>query len=124
MAIVIVDDSPTNLVVLKSLSSRIHEGGAMAFVEPEAAASYLEQTAADLVVVDYEMPGLNGVEFIRRVRASVPNKATPIVMVTHSSDRSVRVRAIEAGATAFLNKPVDALEFKTRVADLLAAAKR
>jgi putative two-component system response regulator len=124
MAIVIVDDSATNLAVLKSLSARIYQGEAKAFIDSELAAAYLADHEADLIVVDYSMPGLNGVDFIRKVRSGPLHRATPIVMVTHSSDQSVRLQAMQAGATDFLNKPVEAIEFKTRVANLLIEGAR
>ena len=119
MPIVIVDDSATNLAVLKSLSAKCYNGTAKGFMDSEAAAAFLAANAVDLIVVDYSMPGLNGVDFIRVVRSSPLHRTTPIVMVTHSSDQAVRVEALEAGATEFLNKPVDAIEFKARIKNLL-----
>lgn len=121
MAIVIVDDSTTNLIVLKSLSAKIYKDETKAFTDSNEAASYLLENPADLVVVDYSMPGLNGVDFIKAVRASPLHQATPIIMVTNSSDMSVRVQAMKAGATDFLNKPVEAIEFKARVTQHLLA---
>jgi CheY-like chemotaxis protein len=120
MAIVIVDDSPTNLAVLKSLSSSVYQGEAKAFLSARAAADYLAANAADLIVVDYSMPDLNGIDFIREVRASPRHQTTPIVMVTHSADHSVRLQALEAGATDFLNKPVEAIAYKARLRELLS----
>jgi putative two-component system response regulator len=120
MAIVIVDDSPTNLAVLKSLSANVYKGEAKAFTNARSAANHLAGNAADLIVVDYSMPDLNGVDFIIEVRAHPHHRTTPIVMVTHSADLTVRARALEAGATDFLNKPVDAIEYKARLKDLLS----
>jgi DNA-binding response OmpR family regulator len=120
MAIVIVDDSPTNLAVLRSLSANVYKGEAKAFTNARTAADHLAGNAADLIVVDYSMPDLNGVDFIHEVRAHAHHKTTPIVMVTHSADLAVRARALEAGATDFLNKPVDAIEYKARIKHLLS----
>jgi two-component system, response regulator RpfG len=117
--IVIVDDSPTNLAVLKSLSAKVHNGEAKSFADSRVAAEFLKETPAELIVVDYSMPRLNGVDFIREVRASAANAETPIVMVTQSSDEAVRTAALAAGATDFLNKPVNAIEFKERIKYLL-----
>jgi len=119
MAIVIVDDSTTNLIVLRSLSAKIYKDETKAFTDSEVAASYLATNPADLIVVDYSMPVLNGVDFIRAVRSSPLHTTTPIIMVTNSSDQSVRLQAMKAGATDFLNKPVEAIEFKSRVTEHL-----
>jgi putative two-component system response regulator len=120
MAIVIVDDSPTNLAVLKSLSANIYKGEVKAFTNARAAVQHLADHSVDLIVVDYSMPDLNGIDFIREIRANPRHLSTPLVMVTQSSDLLVRTRAIEAGATDFLNKPVDAIEFKVRIKHLLS----
>lgn len=121
MAIVIVDDSTTNLIVLKSLSAKIYKGETKPFTDARDAVAWLETNRAELIVVDYSMPGMNGVEFIAAVRASAINGITPIIMVTNSSDQSVRLQAMKAGATDFLNKPVEAIEFKARVMEHLLA---
>ena len=120
MAILIVDDSPTNLAVLKSLASSVYDGEARAFASARAALDYLQREPVDLIVVDYAMPDLNGIAFIREVRETSGHAATPIVMVTHSADQRVRAEALEAGATDFVNKPVNAVEFKSRIKGLLA----
>ena len=120
MAIVIVDDSPTNLAVLKSLAANVYKGEAKSFTNARAAAEYLAVNAADLIVVDYSMPDINGIDFIREVRARAQHQTTPIVMVTHSADHAVRKEALAAGATDFLNKPVEAIEYKARIKQLLS----
>lgn len=120
MAIVIVDDSPTNLAVLKSLAANVYDGETKAFTSPRAAAEYLAENTADLIIVDFSMPDLNGIEFIHKLRARPEHKSTPIVMVTHFSDLVVRQKALEAGATDFVNKPVEAIEFKSRIKQLLS----
>jgi putative two-component system response regulator len=119
MPIVIVDDSPTNLAVLRSLSAKVHSGEAKAFADARVAADYLKENVAVLIVVDFSMPRLNGVDFIREIREGSVNRSTPIVMVTSSTERAVRAAALEAGVTDFLNKPVDAIEFKERIKYLL-----
>lgn len=124
MPIVIVDDSPTNLAVLKSLSMKSHVGEAKGFSNPGQAMAFLKANPARLIVIDYSMPGLNGIDFIREIRASTLNQGTPVVMVTHSADHAVRKAALKAGATDFVTKPVDAVQFKARIKDLLEGEGR
>ncbi|NJO24069.1 MAG: response regulator [Sphingomonadales bacterium] len=127
MSIVVVDDSLTTLVVLKHLMASHASGPIRTFSKPQEAQEFLTAAPADLVIVDCEMPGINGIDFIAGVRRVPHHADTPIIMVTHHSASEIRLRAIAAGATDFLSKPVDPLEFKTKVRDLLrlkAAADR
>jgi putative two-component system response regulator len=93
-----------------------------AFTRPADALAFVEANtdAIGVGITDYDMPGINGVEFIRAAR-QVPGFAhVPIVMVTSNDQRSVRRDALEAGATDFLAKPFDAIEVRARIANLLA----
>lgn len=69
----------------------------------------------DLILLDAAMPGMDGFEVCRRLRA-VPDLAeVPVIMVTGLDDRESRIRAIEAGVDDFLTKPFDGVELRTRV---------
>jgi adenylate cyclase len=72
----------------------------------------------DLVLLDIQMPDMDGYEVCRRLRAGPATKFLPIVMVT-SSDTEVRVRAIEAEADDFITKPLDQQELLARVRSLV-----
>lgn len=118
MSIAIVDDSATNLVVLKCLSAAAGMSDVKTFTSAVHALDTLEDVQCDLIIVDYSMPDCDGIEFIKRLRNGKLNAETPVIMVTHSAERDVRLRALEVGATDFLNKPVDPAEFKARVRNL------
>jgi putative two-component system response regulator len=124
--VLIVDDSPINLAVFERL---VQKGGneASTFDAAEAGLDRCRQREPDLVVVDYMMPGMNGIQFIEQVRTFANCHEVPLVMVTADHDRGIRQRALEAGATDFLTKPVDHQEFTIRVRNMLrlrAAQKR
>lgn len=120
MVIVIVDDSPTNLVVLRHLAKGQGGHTVMTFTQPREAQQFLADNKADLVVADCEMPDIDGISFIANIRAFTLHRRTPIMMVTSHTESSVRHEALAAGATEFISKPVDAGEFKLRVRNLLA----
>lgn len=124
MSIVVVDDSITNLIVLKSLCCKLCKEACRPFVNPDEALSWLAGNRADLVIVDYSMPSMNGVDFIAAVRAGPLHARTPVVMVTSSGNRAVRSKAMQAGANDFLTKPVDAVAFKKCVTKYLALSNR
>jgi len=119
MDVLIVDDNEINLEVLSSLVNSVPGHRAHAFADPVQSLSYCVRCEPDLYVVDYLMPEIDGIEFVKRVRALPGRGEVPILMVTAAGDRSVRQRALEAGATDFLAKPVDAQEFLVRMRNML-----
>lgn len=73
----------------------------------------------DIVLLDIMMPGMDGYEVARALKAGAATKAIPIVMVTALDDRDSRLRGLEAGAEEFITKPVDRNELRIRVRNLL-----
>ena len=73
----------------------------------------------DLVLCDLMMPGMDGFEVVRQIRAHEKVSDLPVCMVTSLSGKEQRLRAVEAGANDFVAKPVDRLEIEVRVKALL-----
>jgi len=122
--LIFVDDNATNLKVYTSIAGRIAGTNARTFVSSAAALVWCQNNEPDLIVLDYRMPAPNGIEFIDHFRAMYPKSDTPIIMVTGEKDREIRHRALEHGASDFLNKPVDPVEFLTRVRNMLSLHER
>jgi putative two-component system response regulator len=119
MQVVIVDDNPVNLTVMEHLVSRIDDARPHCFKHPREGLAWVRDHDPDLVIVDYQMPELDGVTFIREVRAMPGRSELPLLMVTSNTDRELRRLALEGGATDFLHKPVDRAEFTARVRNML-----
>jgi putative two-component system response regulator len=119
MDVVIVDDNPVNLTVMEHLVSRVDDAAPRVFREGEAGLAWCREHEPDLVIVDYQMPDVDGMEFMRRIRALPGRDDLPLLMVTANTDRDLRREALEGGATDFLNKPVDRAEFTARVRNML-----
>lgn len=117
--VLIIDDNMTNLVLVRQLVNRVDDCEVLIFSDPKAALETLETTDVDLVLVDYVMPEIDGVEFTRRMRRMSRHATVPLVVVTTLDERKVLMDALEAGATDFLTKPLDPLEFRVRVRNLL-----
>lgn len=114
MRILIAEDEPiTRRVLQRQLESWGHnvvtaEDGTQAWDQ-------LQQQQFDVVVTDWEMPGLDGRELIRRVRGQNPDSYTYLIMVTARSDTEDLVAGMEAGADDFLKKPFDSNELRVRL---------
>ncbi len=119
MNVVIVDDTPLTLILMEKLVARQSGCTAVSFADPAAGLAWCLDNEPDLIIVDYMMPGIDGLEFIRRVRARHERDDVPILMVTANSERKTRYDALTAGANDFLNKPIDAHEFEPRVHNML-----
>lgn len=122
MAIAIVDDTPLNLTLIQALVRKITPPGTeiVTFTSPLEGLQWCGDNEPDLVIVDYMMPDLNGVEFIETLRKCYPADTVPILMVTAAHEKEIRYQSLGAGANDFLTKPIDRHEFDPRVRTMLA----
>jgi two-component system, response regulator RpfG len=120
MQALLVDDTAANLETYKKILGRIPDVTCVAFQSAQEALSWANANDPDLVLVNYEMPHMNGLQFLERFREHHRKSLTPVVMITASKHQEVRHRAIELGATDFLIKPADPIEFIARVRNLLS----
>ena len=116
--ILLVDDSAT----VRSLVKVFLMGHHFEYVEAsggEHAVEILRNIVPDLVIADINMPGIDGLSFVKRLRADVrPEvRALPIILLTADKSQNVHERALEAGASEFVRKPVSS-------GDLLQAIER
>ncbi|WP_431269932.1 response regulator [Dankookia sp. P2] len=122
--ILILDDRATNRSIFARLASVIEDDVSVeVFGDPLDALEWLEGNRVDLVITDFKMPGMDGAEFTRRFRVLPGGAAVPVLVVTAHDDRSFRVRALDAGATDFLQSPIDHFELVTRARNLLALGR-
>lgn len=124
--ILLVEDDPTNRMIMEKLVEKIPDCHAITFSDSIGVLRRLDSIDFDVGIVDYQLPGLNGVELIKLIHKHPAHADKPIVMVTADPDKDRRLEAITAGAVDFLNKPVEVIEFKARVKNLtrLADAQR
>lgn len=121
VTVLAVDDLPQNLRLLDAvLSPRGYR--VVTANSGEEALEMLPAAGADLVLLDILMPGIDGYEVCRRIRATAGFEFLPVVMITASGDQE-KIRAIEAGADDFVSKPLNQGELLARVASL-ARVKR
>lgn len=118
--VVVVDDQSSGRRILEAVIRGIDTHlDVHAFADAAVALEQIGRQTPDLIITDYLMPGLDGLDFIRRVRLLPGCEDLPIIVVTIVEDRRVRYDALDAGATDFLSRPIDEHECRARCRNLL-----
>ena len=102
--ILAVDDEPISRIALRTAMEKANLR-AITLDDPVLALKVLAQNRFDLIFLDVDMPGIDGFELCKRIRASVTNKTTPVVFVTALSDFENRTRSTLSGGNDLIAKP-------------------
>lgn len=121
--VLIVDDTEINLILFGALVKKLDNCIPHTFSDPVLALQWAQDHEMDLVIVDYMMPQLDGLEFIRRLREMPARDAVPVLMITANDQKPIRYRALDSGASDFLTKPVDKVEFLARSKNMLTLSE-
>ncbi len=116
--ILVVDDHPQNLELVEAHLGMLGHTVATASNGVDAL-RMMKENAPDLILLDVMMPGLDGYEVCRRLKADSDSASIPVLMLTALSAREEMVQAMEAGADDLLGKPFGGLELLMRVRCLL-----
>lgn len=119
MNILVVDDNRLSLDVYRAAIRRLGDHDVAALTAPVEALAHAGAHNVDLLIVDYRMPGIDGLNFVIRFRALPGKDVVPIMMLTQERDRHVLHDVLALGVNQFMNKPADPVEFATRVGNLL-----
>lgn len=117
--ILIVDDTPANLGVLVET---LGEAGYQLMVaeDGEEALAQTQQTRPDLILLDVMMPGIDGFETCRRLKAQAATRDVPVLFMTALHEAADKVKAFEAGGVDYITKPIEHQEAMARVRTHLA----
>lgn len=116
--ILVVDDLPANVKLLADLLT-VKGYTVMTAANGEEALAQIASEPPDLVLLDIMMPGINGYDVCRAIRADPALGILPVVLVTSLDPGQERIKGLEAGADDFLTKPVNQAELLARVKSLL-----
>ena len=112
--ILIVDDEPAIRQMLAfTLSGDGHD--CVEAADVSAAASLLVDTKPDVVLLDWMLPGVSGVEFARRIKCDPKTRKLPIIMLSAKGEEADKVRALDTGADDYITKPFSTSELLARI---------
>jgi signal transduction histidine kinase len=119
-----VEDNPSNLRLVERVLARRGGVRLLTAEEGEIVQELVRQHRPDLILLDLHLPGIDGEEVLRRLRADPRTADLPVVMVSADVTPWYRERLLEAGAADYLTKPLDVPRFLEVVDGLLVAAAR
>jgi len=116
--ILVVEDEPA---IQELLALNITQAGhnAMRALSAEHAQELLRETMPDLILLDWMLPGMNGLEFARKLKSDPLTKSIPIIMLTARGDEYDKVRGLEVGADDYVTKPFSPRELNARLKAVL-----
>ena len=115
--ILIVDDQESNVQLLEQLMADAGYTDVSATMLPEDVCALHQKNRYDLILLDLNMPGMDGFEVMQALTANAVDKYLPVIVLT--ADPSHKLRALQAGAKDFISKPFDLVEVKTRIHNML-----
>jgi two-component system cell cycle response regulator DivK len=121
-AILVVEDNERNLKLLRDVLE--HAGYAVRVARTgEDGISSAVSEPPDLVLMDLQLPGIDGMEALRRLRESPRTAAIPVVAVTAQAMKHDRERALEAGFNGYIEKPISVRAFPDQVRGFLSGGQ-
>jgi putative two-component system response regulator len=118
--ILIIDDQPSNVLLLESILEEEDHAAYRSLSDPRQALPVFLEYEPDLILLDLQMPHLNGFEVMQLIRAQLPaGTFLPILILTADITPEAKQRALAQGASDFLTKPFDNIEVSLRVQNLL-----
>ena len=115
--ILVVDDQQTNIDLLRQVLSETGYSRIESTTNPHEVCALHRENAYDLILLDLQMPGMDGFQVMEGLKTSETDAYLPVLVITAQPGH--RVRALLAGARDFVSKPFDLVEVKTRIRNML-----
>jgi PAS domain S-box-containing protein len=116
-AILIVDDQEANVSLLQQMLREAGYARVAATMDPREVCALHRKNAYDLILLDLQMPGMDGFEVMAGLKTNPADDYLPVLVITAQPGH--KLRALHAGAKDFISKPFDLVEVKTRIRNML-----
>ncbi len=117
--ILVIDDEPSNVVLLERLLDRVGYENVVSFTDPAEGVAEYAREVPDLLLLDLHMPHLDGFAVLERLAPLRQGDYLPTLVLTADANPDTKRRALSAGANDFLTKPFDAVEVTLRIGNIL-----
>ncbi|HEX2593838.1 MAG TPA: response regulator [Rhizomicrobium sp.] len=121
LQVIVVDDQMTMRALVRTGLNQIGISQVREFASAEEANQNLTVQPAHVIISDFNMPGMDGLEFLRAVRAKAENKNTAFLLLTGRADKDLVARAIQFGANNYLVKPFTVATLKQKIEQVVGA---
>lgn len=115
--ILVVDDQPANVTLLEEVLRGAGYTNVSSTLDPKAVCGLQRKEPFDLILLDLQMPGMDGFEVMAGLKADITDDYLPVLVTT--AQPTHKLRALQAGAKDFVSKPFDLLEVKTRIHNMI-----
>jgi len=115
--LIVEDESP----ILELLALNISQAGynPLRAISAEHAEKLINEALPDIILLDWMLPGMSGIDFAKKLRSNALTKTIPIIMLTARSDESDKVKGLEIGADDYITKPFSPRELNARIKAVL-----
>jgi DNA-binding NtrC family response regulator len=117
--ILIVDDKEANVRLLEQILSSAGYTRVTSTMDPHAVCALHHDNQYDLILLDLQMPGMDGFQVMEGLKAIETDSYVPVLVITAQPGHKLKLRALAAGAKDFISKPFDLAEVKTRINNML-----
>ena len=120
--ILVIEDEPA-IQALIATNLRRHGHEVVTAIDAEAATRQINAALPDLILLDWMLPGMSGIDFARRLRADARTRSVPIIMLTARGEERDKVTGLETGADDYMTKPFSPRELLARIQAVLRRGK-
>ena len=115
--LIVEDESP----ILELLALNISQAGynPLRAISAEHAEKLINEALPDMILLDWMLPGMSGIDFAKKLRSNALTKTIPIIMLTARSDELDKVKGLEVGADDYITKPFSPRELNARIKAVL-----
>lgn len=117
LRLMIVDDEPINVILLEEIAKEMGHSP-ISFFAPGEALEWAKLNMVDVILVDFNMPVMNGLDLLKEIRGFHPDIMS--IMITANADNALKLEALELGVNDFLTKPISTAEFQLRLRNMIA----